>query len=532
MRGPSLRLVCVNDVYTLENLPRLRSLVRHHATTAPADVFLVTMAGDFVAPSLLSSLDKGLGMVDCMNAVPVTHAIFGNHEDDVPFEALVARVEQFRGTWINTNIPDFPLALPAHQVLEIAGAGTRTVRVGLVGVVTGDPNLYRPGAFGGHAITPANPSALAHAHALVREAGCACVVPLTHQSLEDDRALARAEPPPAFPAIIGGHEHEPHLEQVGATWIVKAGSEAAHAAVVDMVWPALAPDAGAPDLPAVAVRFEDAQDYPEDAALRARVERHLQSVRDLKATTLLRLPAGTSLSSVGTRARQTSVGAMLCSRVRDALAVDGCVVNGGGIRGASDYREAFTFGDLEAELPFPNEVVAVAMPGRVVRAAIAASRTGAPRPGFLQVDDGMAVGPDHVLTAIAGRPLEDDRDYRIATVRVLFDGMDAIEPLVRFAREHPERVPPRDSGRELKVIVVDAFARDFWRQLGTFDDVDTNHDGAVSIDEIRAAIVRVTHATPPDLLVDRVLQAMDADGDARVSPAESAAAGRGRGPSG
>lgn len=82
-RGPSLRVVCVNDVYMLENLPRLKSLVEHHATTQPADRYIVTLAGDFVAPSILASLDKGVGMVDCLNAIPVTHVAFGNHEDDV-----------------------------------------------------------------------------------------------------------------------------------------------------------------------------------------------------------------------------------------------------------------------------------------------------------------------------------------------------------------------------------------------------------------------------------------------------------------
>jgi 2',3'-cyclic-nucleotide 2'-phosphodiesterase (5'-nucleotidase family) len=87
---PRLRIVCVNDVYTLENLPRLRTLVRHYAAalgrspsapapTDAADAMLVTLAGDFVSPSVLSSLDMGRGMVECMRAVGVTHATLGNH---------------------------------------------------------------------------------------------------------------------------------------------------------------------------------------------------------------------------------------------------------------------------------------------------------------------------------------------------------------------------------------------------------------------------------------------------------------------
>jgi 2',3'-cyclic-nucleotide 2'-phosphodiesterase (5'-nucleotidase family) len=92
--GPTLRIVAVNDVYSLENLARLRTLVEHHRRADAADVFLVTLAGDFVAPSLLSSLDAGRGMVECMKMIGVTHAIFGNHEDDIPTPALRKRIDE------------------------------------------------------------------------------------------------------------------------------------------------------------------------------------------------------------------------------------------------------------------------------------------------------------------------------------------------------------------------------------------------------------------------------------------------------
>ena len=128
-RGPRLRIVGVNDVYALDNLPRLRSLVRHHAAVDPADVLLVTLAGDFVAPSILSSLDSGRGMVDCLRAVGITHAIFGNHEDDIPTEELRRRIRELGATWLNTNARGFDPPLPAHQVIEVGGAGGRRVRV-------------------------------------------------------------------------------------------------------------------------------------------------------------------------------------------------------------------------------------------------------------------------------------------------------------------------------------------------------------------------------------------------------------------
>src|SRR5689334_7207756 len=103
--GPFLRLICDNDVYTLDHLPALKSLVQHYSEVSPADRLLVTLAGDFIAPSILSSLDKGVGMLDCLNAVPITHVSFGNHEDDVGTGELRKRVRQLKGTWLNTNMP-------------------------------------------------------------------------------------------------------------------------------------------------------------------------------------------------------------------------------------------------------------------------------------------------------------------------------------------------------------------------------------------------------------------------------------------
>ncbi|WP_242516336.1 5'-nucleotidase C-terminal domain-containing protein [Sorangium cellulosum] len=511
----------MNDVYLLDNLPRLATLVRRHAA-GPADRFIAVMAGDFLAPSLLSSLDHGRGMVDCMNALPITHAIFGNHEADVALPELRARVREFRGTWLNTNMPSFAPALPTHEILDLSSPGGRTVRIGLLGLLVHAQGLYRRDAFGGLDIEPANEAALRWTRRLLRDEGCACVIPITHQGRDQDLALARAQRDPRFPVILGGHEHEVSLDDVGGCWVVKAGTDAESAAIIDLVWPVDAPPAGVPDLPAVTVRIEDVRAYPEDPAMRARVDRHMQIVRDLDAATLLRLPPGSALSSIGTRVQQTSLGALLCSRIRDALGADGCLFNGGGIRGARAYRERFTYGDLKAEVPFSNEVVVTLMPGRVVREAVAASRSRAPvqHAGYLQIDDRMATDARGVLIAIDDLPLVEDREYRIALPRGLLGGMDDIAPLVRFAEEHPEKVPPADSGREPKLILVESFAADLVRQLGAFEAIDADGDGRVSAEELGAAVARATSETPSEVLVGEMMKALDRDGDKLVTRGE------------
>jgi 2',3'-cyclic-nucleotide 2'-phosphodiesterase (5'-nucleotidase family) len=529
-RGPTLRLVCINDVYTLENLPRLRTLVQQQASVDPADVLLTILAGDFVGPSMLSSLDAGRGMVDCLNAVPITLVVLGNHEADIPVRELRARIAEFRGTWLSTNVIGLDPALPTARILEIGHAGSRRVRVGLVGVVMDDAAVYRAGPFGGATLLPANETALRAAAHLVDEEGCACVIPITHQPIEADRALARATQSPRaprFPVIVGGHEHVVEIEEIAGTWLEKAGSDAVHAVIVDLTWPAKAPAAGQPDLPAVRVRLEDLARHAEDVSLRARVDGHMRAVVALQQATLLRLAPGETLSSVGARAHQTTLGALLCARLRDAFGADGAIMNGGAIRAARDYEKHFTYGDLEAEVPFENEVVTASLPGRVLREAIAASRAHAPLEsgGYLQVDGGLVVeGADQRLVSIAGAPLDDARDYRIALVRNLFEGLDHIEPLVRFARENPARVPPAGSGCDVKVALINAFSRALWDQFGAFDSIDADHDGLVDAREIADAIARVTAEPASPITVELLLKALDTDHDRRISQVEIAAA--------
>jgi hypothetical protein len=237
----------------------------------------------------------------------------------------------------------------------------------------------------------------------------------------------------------------------------------------------------------VTVHLQALKELDDDPALRARVARHMAPVYALHAAVLLRLAPGQTLSSVGTRVQQTSVGAMVAARVRDALDADVCLINGGGIRAGATYTEVFTYGDLETELPFANEVVAVTMPGDVLQDVLRASRSKAPRaaPGFLQADDGVRVTDDNTLVTVAGAPFDPARMYTVATVRVLFDGMDGIAPLVAYAHAHPERIPPRDTGRELKMLVVDAFARALWAELGPFDSLDLDGDDRVTAADLR-----------------------------------------------
>ena len=510
---PRLVIVSVNDVYALENLPRLASLVQHYQRSY--EHVIVPLAGDFVAPSLLSSIDAGRGMVDCLNAVGITHVVLGNHEDDIPPEQLRMRLSELHAPCLGTNVLS-GLDLPRHLVLDVG-----PIKVGLVGVVMDDPAVYRGKPFGGSELARANDAAVAEASQLVTQ-GCRSVIAITHQAISDDRALAARFP---FPVIVGGHEHTPMLVKVHDTWIVKAGADAVQAAITEMVWP----DGDGP--PSVTARLEAVSTYPEDPAVRAKVELHLEKVRELETATLFYLEPGQSLSSVGTRRRQTSIGTLICSRLRDCLGARAALFNGGGIRGMRDYHSGLTYGDIETEVPFDNEVIVVPLPGKVLREAVASSRARAPEEfgGFLQVDDRVVVDAQNRIVSIDGEPLDEERLYDTALVRELLFGLDHVEPLEAWGKANPTSIPPAGSGREPKILLVQSFAISIWRELGGFDALDVDHDDQVTPAELAGALSRRHPSQAPStVLAEIVMRALDRDADHVISRRDAAAVAKGK----
>lgn len=517
-----LRIVSVNDVYSLERLPRLRTLVERARGADPADALLVVVAGDFLAPSLLSSLDAGRAMVACLRDVGVTHVVLGNHEDDIPLAELRQRMAELGAVWLGTNVHGFEPHLAARDVVTLKGASGAVRKVGLVGVVMRDEGVYRAAPFGGASLDAPNEAAVREARSLLAS-GCDCVIPVTHQDVQDDRALARAPVSPPFPVVLGGHEHVVVQERVEGTWVLKAGMDAEHAAVVDLAWD----ESGALS---TTVTIASTSDFAEDAALRAKVDAAMGKVRALEAATLYTVPEGVRLSSVGTRVRPATMGTLVCNRLRDALGADAAIFNGGGIRASRDYPARLTYGDVKTELPFDNEVVVARLPGRVLAEAVAASRAHAPEEfgGYLQVDDRTEVdGTTQAVVRVAGAPLDPAREYGVAMVRDLLTGMDHIEPLVRFGKEHPERVPPPGSGREVKMVLVESFALSLWNRLGGFDTVDLNHDGRVSEEELELAIAQTNHEPRSPVAARLVLQTLDTEHAGAITRDEAARAKRG-----
>jgi 5'-nucleotidase len=432
-----LTLLQVNDHYVLDpvdggrrgGMARLATLVREIKRENPNTVF--ALAGDFLSPSVESTYLQGAQMIGALDAIGLDLATFGNHEFDFGPAILLERMRESKFRWLSANVLDRRSGRPfgtasADALLTLGG-----LRVGFFGLTTPETaQTSRPGpdvAFG-----PAV-AAGRQVGASLRARGAMVVVAVTHQPMADDRALAAAAD---VDVILGGHEHEPLVAEEGKTLITKAGSDARYLVQVDL-W--LAPDGR---LVERSWRFREVSRrvLPDPAVEQlvrvyaGRIDRELDTV---VGRTTVPLEALTTRI----RTRESNLGDFVADALRERLATDVAVINGGAIRGNRTVPPGpLTRRDVSGLLPFTDVVLKLELRGREVREALehGLAQTDREGGGFLQIAGARIVWDprrprgERLVTAVVGdRPLADDTVYTVAVPSYLARGGDGFRVLAQ-----------------------------------------------------------------------------------------------------
>ena len=69
-----LTVIQITDVYTLEHLAHVKTLVEETRAKSTGSKVICMITGDFLSPYLLSSVDRGQGMMDALNRIPMVRA--------------------------------------------------------------------------------------------------------------------------------------------------------------------------------------------------------------------------------------------------------------------------------------------------------------------------------------------------------------------------------------------------------------------------------------------------------------------------
>ena len=373
----------------------------------------MTLNGDFLSASALSSIDNGRGHVAALRVSGITHVSLGNHEADLPLNVIKDRLGELsqrgRITVLNSNVS----GLGRHSnEMDVVKSSCGRIKVGLLGLLSDEHGMFRDGTFRGLAIEN-----LQQKYEMMMEKvdmmgnNVDCLVPLTHQSLYADKELAkcmlqiqsRVEKQKTNKGltggvILGGHEHvkihefvsseseeHPNGSTGSEVQIVKSGQDSEHAAVIDLHF-----NASSRTLEKATVHFEELDEsYQPCPIANAIVNRHLAALDQLEDLTVFdknsiacssfvdpKTNEELPLSSRLTRYEQTTVGGAFCTAVKSELGADVCIINGAPIKGSKLYTDGtMSYDDLRKELPFPLKIIVVEMTHKQLREAIEHSRT-------------------------------------------------------------------------------------------------------------------------------------------------------------
>lgn len=524
------QIVFVNDVYEIDNLPHFSTARLEGEADNSVTKQICILPGDFVAPSLLSSLDSGRSMIDCLNAAGLDYASIGNHESDISLENLHCRMRESKFKWLNSNMPTFPLpedigSLPTHAIIECGGK-----KVALLGLAGEDRSVMKAGAFNDCEIIPIKES-LKDWYGKLKDS-VDLVVPMTHQYMAADRDLAKLDI--GCPFIVGGHDHSPFLENINGVQVVKTGMDGANIGIIRVEWDDADPSAK----PSVDIKIRPCTDFARDPKVEATVASHKVILKELENSVLFDIPS--PFSSKGIRLRPTSTGAFLCAAIRDQLGCEVCCVGSGSIRAQRDYNTeaGFSYAHLKSEFAFPTCVAIVHLPGKVLCEMISFSRAFAiqtppvEKGAFLQTCNNVTWDyTSNTVTELCGKPVEADRLYKVGVNFQMLEGMDNIQPLMDYKHSQPKTSSlwcNEEAAVDCKHAIVGYFSsRALFGILhqfhGNLAEIDADGDGKITRQEFVNYFDKHTTgdaSKATTIMIDNLFAVCDLDRDGVVSKQE------------
>jgi 5'-nucleotidase len=404
-------------------LARVATLKKQLA--APGKTVVLTLAGDFLSPSVASSIFQGSQMIDALNAAGLDIATLGNHEFDFGPEVLREKMKAAKWQFVVSNVLDTATGRPIGGAVPYLVRQYGDLKVGYLGLVLTGEEIARDRLKGVTLIDPVK--ATEKYLPVLKKEGATVIVALTHLDYADDRRLA--ERFPEIDVIIGGHEHFPITSMVNRTLISKAGSDARFVGRMDL-------DRPSPKEPVeryfelVPITDALAED-PETAKVVASYEQQLDKALDVRVGST-RTPLDAVAEHV--RSSETNLGDLMADAMRIDTGADLALLNAGSIRSNRVFPPGpLTRRDVVDMHPFGGVVCKLEVTGATLLAALnhGVGRLGESVGRFPQVSgvtfavDPAAPAGDRVREAeIGGQPIDPARKYTIAVMDYVLRGGD------------------------------------------------------------------------------------------------------------
>ncbi len=401
-----LEILTVNDLHAaIDNFPKFAYLVDSLRTVYP-DMLLVA-GGDIQTGNPVNDQypEKGLPMIELMNAVGFDLTCVGNHEFDVGQKQFVKLKNKAKFDYICANYHN-----PTYTAVNVDPYKILTMKNGLkVGIMAllqlnsgGIPDSHPKNVKG---IVFENPLEIAPKFAFLRDK-CDVFIALNHLGYEDDVRLAEVMKGKGLDLIIGGHTN---------TLIEK--KELHHGTMITQV------DWKLKYATLIKVKVKDGKVIDKNMQLidlrnrtkeKASIRQMVDKYNDNPA--LKRVIATTDYEFTGKR----PLGYLMTDALRELSKVDIVFQNPGGVRIKHLPKGNITVMDMYRMDPFGNEFISLKMTGQEIL-------------DFLKVafviDEGLAefvsgakikytLNPDKTLKDVqlflpSGKPIAKDATYKV-----------------------------------------------------------------------------------------------------------------------
>jgi len=428
-RLAQVTLLQINDVYTTVPVNGIGGLARvatlKQRLSANGHPVLMMLGGDFLSPSVASSVFKGEQMVAALNAAGLDYATFGNHEFDFGIDVLKQRMKESTFTWVVSNVLDAKTGGPIGKAVPYAVKDVGGLKIGIIGLCI-TTSAIAPTVRDQFKFVDPIAAAVKYLPSVRRE-GAQVIVALTHLDFAKDREIAWKLP--QIDVIVGGHEHYPITTAEGRTLISKAGSDAKFAARIDITrvpGPAATVEKFFELIPITSAIPEDAKTAGVAESYEARLGKELDMA---VGTTTADLDA-TNEREV----RETALSNLIADALREDVKADVAIANAGGARGSQVYPAGpLTRRTLLSIHPFGNIVCKISVSGRVLLEALTHGVEKLPiASGQFPQLSGMTMrvrtsAPTATRVTdvrVGGQPLDLEKTYTVALPDFVMNGGD------------------------------------------------------------------------------------------------------------
>jgi 2',3'-cyclic-nucleotide 2'-phosphodiesterase (5'-nucleotidase family) len=430
--------------------------------TGGASLFIDS--GDIFQGTLVGTLSKGKAMVEYMNMAGYDACVPGNHDFDLGRDNLEELIKMSDFSWISCNIVEgengeiWPMLKP-YLIKEVNG-----VKIGFTGATTvGTESMSFPDNIKGLHFLPEIPALRKTVNLLREKEKVDMVVAMVHTGLPYDEregyqelrqtsyddvmqkgyanAMEIAHFVSGIDILLGGHLHrgyrEPWVDPQNHTICIQNYGNGGN-----LGWLKLQVDRNTRsimgyDYPAdrnSLMLLQEDEFWPDSA-----IAAYIQSQQEIYEKGFHEVIGNTQTTLSRQGVGESPMYNLVTDAMRLRVKADFSFTNYGGIR-ADIKAGSITREDIFRVLPFGNQIVDFQVTGAYLKSIIEEKIKGNRRGmaisgGMITYNNTLPEGERVTEFLIAGKPLQADKMYRIATTDYLMEGNSGLSMLMDIPRE-------------------------------------------------------------------------------------------------